>query len=356
MSSESGAQSRASFETKIFDSILDVVGNTPIVTLRKIPLNSKTRIYLKLESFNPSGSLKDRIYKKMISKAISSGRLKPGMEILEASTGNAGIACTYVGTLMGYRVTIIMPEGMSEERKELIRAYGGNILATPGAESDVDLCLAKIQELITRSPDKYWFPDQFGNSDNPLAHYEGTGPELWTQTGGSVDCFIAAQGSGGTLTGVGKYLRERKGKDVKLFAVEPSEAPILARSKWGTHKIEGIGDGFVPRNLDLALLDGVVTVSSDEAIEMTRRLLREEGIFCGISSGCNVAAALKIVAKHPELRAVVTMINDSGNRYLSTEVFGRKKKEVQIPDREHPIDKYTSSQLAKYQPKFEVID
>ena len=290
----------------------------------------------------------------MITKAVERGELKPGMEILEASTGNAGIACSFVGTTLGYKVTIVMPAGMSQERMKIIRAYGADIITTPGGESDVDLCLKKIEELRRASPGKYWEPGQFGNKDNVAAHYKTTGPEIWEQSGGRVDCFLASQGTGGTLTGVGRFLK-KKNRKVALFAVEPSEAPILARRKWGTHKIEGIGDGFVPRNLDLSHLSGVVTTSSTESIQMAKRLAKEEGIFCGISSGCNVIAAIKVARKHPEFKTIVTMINDTGQRYFSTELCG-EEKHVEVPEREHPLDDYTIGQLNKYQSKWEIIE
>ncbi|HUH82363.1 MAG TPA: cysteine synthase family protein [Nitrososphaerales archaeon] len=338
------------------NSILDVIGNTPTIRLSKIPAKEKIAadIFAKLEAFNPTESLKDRIYKEMILGAIERGDLRPGMEILEASTGNAGIACTFIGTRLGYRVTIVMPEGMSDERKKMIRAFGGELVLTPGAESDVDLCLERIDELMKKNRGKYWVPAQFSNPDNPLAHYKGTGPELWNQLEGRVDAFIASQGTGGVLTGVGRYLKE-KNRKVKLFAVEPSEAPILSHSKWGTHKIEGIGDGFVPKNLDLSQLDGVVTTTSEESIEMTKRLGLEEGIFCGISSGCNVAAAIKLSRNHPELRRIATIINDSGGRYLSTEVFGIKKAKT-VPRTTKPLDPYSKEQLARYQKGFEIVE
>jgi len=337
-------------------SILDVIGNTPTIRLTRIPGEEKIRadIFAKLEAFNPTESLKDRIYKEMILGAIKRGDLRPGMEILEASTGNAGIACTFIGTRMGYRVTIVMPEGMSDERKKMIRAFGGELILTPGAESDVDLCLDKIDELIKKNRGRYWVPSQFSNPDNPMAHYKSTGPELWSQLGGKVDAFVASQGTGGVLSGIGRYLRE-KNPDVRLYAVEPSEAPILSHSKWGTHKIEGIGDGFVPRNLDLSILTGVVTTSSEEAIEMTRRLTTEEGVFCGISSGCNVAAAVKLAKKHPELRRIATVINDSGGRYLSTEVFGIKKKQATTRTSKK-LDPYTVEQLRKHQKGFDIVE
>ena len=336
-------------------SIFDIIGNTPTVKLAKIPQAEglKSEILVKLEFLNPTESLKDRIYKAMILGAIGRGDLKPGMEILEGSTGNAGIACTFIGTRLGYKVTIVMPEGMSDERKKMIRAFGGDLILTPGGESDVDLCLDKIEELMKKNKGRYWFPNQFANPDNPAAHFQSTGPELWEQLGGRVDCFLASQGTGGVLSGIGRFLRKKNPK-VKLYAVEPSEAAILARGKWGTHKIEGIGDGFVPRNLDLSLLNGVVTVSSDEAIEMTRRLTKEEGIFCGISSGCNVAAAVKVAKKYPGIKRLATIVNDSGGRYLSTEVFGVKKKKA-VPRTQKNLDEYTVQQLAKYQKGFDII-
>ena len=336
-------------------NVLDLIGNTPIIKLNRIPREEgvKANVWGKLEYFNPTGSLKDRPYREMILNAIKRGELKPGMEILEASTGNAGIACTFIGTLLGYKVTIIMPEGMSEERKKIIRMFGGDIIFTPGAESDVDLCLDKIRELKEKNPGKYWIPGQYDNPDNVAAHYKTTGPEIWKQLKGRVDAFVATQGTGGTVSGVGRYLKRRR-KRIKIYAGEPTEAPLLSERRWGSHRIEGIGDGFVPRNLDLSILDGVITVSSDEAIEMTKRLIKEEGIFCGISSGANVVMAIKLAKKHPELRNIVTMINDNAYRYYSTAVFG-EEKEIEIPEREHPMDDYTRRQLDKYQPRWEII-
>jgi len=341
---------------KVADGVFQTIGRTPLVKLRRIPASEvvKANILVKLEYMNPTGSLKDRIYFEMITRAIERGDLRPEMEILEASTGNAGIACSFVGTTLGHKVTIVMPAGMSQERMKIIRAYGAEIITTPGAESDVDLCLKKIEELKQTSPGKYWEPGQFSNKDNVAAHYKTTGPEIWEQSGGKVDCFLASQGTGGTLTGVGKYLRKKK-KKVALFAVEPSEAPILAHRQWGTHKIEGIGDGFVPVNLDLSYLTGIITTGSDESIEMGRRLAREEGIFCGISSGCNVLAAIKVAKRHPGYKTIVTMVNDTGQRYFSTELCG-EKKHVEVPEREHPLDEYTTTQLDRYQSRWEIVE
>lgn len=341
---------------RVAEGVFQTIGRTPLVQLRSIPGSEgvKAKILVKLEYTNPTGSLKDRIYYEMITKAIRRRELRPGIEILEASTGNAGIACSFVGTTLGYKVTVVMPAGMSQERMKIIRAYGADLITTPGGESDVDLCLKKIEELKSADPGKYWEPGQFSNKDNVSAHYKTTGPEIWDQSGGKVDCFIASQGTGGTLTGVGKFLREKK-KKVALFAVEPSEAPILAHRKWGAHKIEGIGDGFVPRNLHLNHLTGIITTASDESIEMAKRLAREEGIFCGISSGCNVLASIKAAKRHPEYEMVVTMVNDTGQRYFSTELCG-EKKHVDVPEREHPLDEYTTEQLNKYQSRWEIIE
>ena len=337
------------------ENLFGCIGRTPLIELRKICRAEKisVKILAKLEYTNPTGSLKDRIYYEMITRAIERGDLKPGMEILEASTGNAGIACAFVATLLGYPATIVLPSGMSQERMKLIRAYGARIVNTPGAESDVDLSIKKIEELKRDNPGKYWEPAQFTNPDNINAHYETTGPEIWEQTKHRVDCFVASQGTGGTLTGVGKFLRKKNSK-ILLYAVEPAEAPILSKRRWGTHKIEGIGDGFVPRNLHLKLLNGVVTTTSEEALNMARRLSTTEGIFCGISSGCNVAAAVKIARKHPKLRTIVTMINDTGQRYFSTELCGEPKS-VEVPERDHPLDEYSLSELDKYQSSWEII-
>jgi cysteine synthase A len=338
---------------KCSKSILDTIGCTPLVRLRRVSREVRPEILVKLEYFSPSGSLKDRIYLNMIEKAERRGQLKPGMTILECSTGNAGIACSFVAAVKGYPCIIVMPEGMSEERKKIDLAYGAQIVYTPGGESDVDLALEKLEQIRRSDPEKYWVPSQFDNPDNIEAHYKTTGPEIWEQTGGRIDCYVATQGTGGQLTGIGRFLRKKNPK-VKLYAGEPAECPLLSRRQWGEHKIEGIGDGFVPRDLDLSLLDGVVTVKSDEAIAMAKRLAREEGIFCGISSGANVVAAIKVAKRHPKLKRIVTMICDSGQRYFSTELCG-EPKQIRSPEREHPMDDYTRGQLDKYQSRWEII-
>jgi len=339
---------------KIAQNILEAIGFTPLIKLNRVTKAIRADILVKLEWFSPTGSIKDRIYYRMITEAIKSQALRPGMEILETSTGNAGIACAFVGGLLGYPVTIILPDGMSIERTKIIEAYGAKIINTPGAESDVDLCLQKQEEIISKNPGKYWVPSQYTNEDNILAHYLTTGSEIWEQTGGKVDAFVATQGTGGTITGVGKYLRERNPK-VLIYAGEPTEAPMLARRKWGTHRIEGIGDGFVPRNLDLRLLNGIFLATSEEAIEMAKRLSLEEGLFCGISSGANVVGAIKLATQHPELEVIVTMINDTGQRYFSTPLCG-VEKHIEIPERGHPFDDYTIGELDKYQASWEIIE
>ena len=234
---------------RIAEDITEAAGLTPLLRLRKVAAGPQT-LCGKLEFMNPSSSLKDRILRRMVRSAEERGDLKPGMTILEASTGSTGIATSMIGAVCGYPVVVVMPEGMSEERKASMRAYGAELVLTPGAESDVDLCLEKVEELKRAEPERYWEPGQFSNRDNIAAHYETTGPEIWQQTGGRVDVFVASQGSGGTVSGVGKYLKEQN-PDAKIYAVEPAECPILSGGAWGPHAIEGIGDGFIPENLDL---------------------------------------------------------------------------------------------------------
>lgn len=339
---------------EVASNIFETIGRTPLVRLDKVTEGVKAQILGKMEYFSPTGSLKDRIYYRMITTAIERGELRPGMTIIECSTGNAGISCALVGGVLGYPVIIVMPSEMSEERKKIIRAYGAEIMETPGGETDVDLCTQKVAELKAKEPGKYWEPAQFSNPDNVMAHFTTTGPEIWEQTKGQLHVFVAAQRTGGTLTGVGRYLKEMN-PEVKLFGVEPAEAPMLSKGEWGTHSIEGIGNALVSRNMDLAILEGMVIVTSEEAIEMAKRLAVEEGIFCGISSGCNVAAALKLARRYPEAQVIVTMINDSGQRYFSTALCG-EAKEIEVPEREHPMDDYTKRELEKHQARLVVIE
>jgi len=341
-------------KSKPFDNILEAAGGTPLVRLNRVTKEVGATIYGKVEYFNPSGSLKDRILPYIFKQAIARGELKPGMTVIEGTTGNTGIATAMTGAVFGYPVIIVMPDGMSEERKKTIRAYGAEIVFTKGAESDVDLVLKKVEEIKASAPGKYFEVRQFSNPDNVMAHYLTTGPEIWEQTEGKVDILVASQGTGGTITGAGKYLKE-KNPNVKVLAVEPAECPLLSRGYWGSHRIEGIGDGFVPDNLHLDVLDGVITTTSEESIEMAKRLAREEGIFAGISSGCNVVAAIKAARRFPEARVIVTMINDNGLRYFSTALAG-EAKHVEIPEREHPSNPEEEAILREKRKHWVIID
>jgi cysteine synthase A len=335
------------------DSIAQAVGHTPLVRLNRITAGLATAIYVKVEWYGATGSLKDRIYLHMFERAEERGDLRPGMHVLECSTGNAGISCAWVAAVKGYPCTIVMPEGMSEERKKIMRVYGAELVFTPGGESDVDLSLTRLAELRAADPRRYWVPGQFDNPDNPAAHLGVTGPEIWEQMNGKIGAFVDSQGSGGLLTGVGRYLRQRD-PQVKLYAVEPAECALLSRRAWGPHGIEGIGDGFVPENLDVSLLTGVITTTTAESVDTARGLARQEGIFGGISSGCNVAAALKLARRHPELASIVTIVNDTGQRYFTTSLCG-EAKHVDVPERGHPLDARTVAQLDRYQAGWELI-
>ncbi len=328
---------------KVYGGIREAVGLTPMVELKRVTEGTGVRILVKMEYLNPSGSLKDRILFPMIEAAEAEGKLKPGMCLIEGTTGNTGISTAMVGAVKGYPVVIVMPDGMSEERKKTIKAYGAEIVYTEGGECDVDLVLEKVKQIKAQNPGVFWEVGQFSNLDNARAHYETTGPEIWEQTGGQVDLFVAAPGTGGTVTGTGRFLKERDSR-LRVLAVEPRECAVLSGGSPGSHIIEGIGDGFIPDILDLAVLDGVVQVSSGEALEMARRLAREEGIFAGISSGCNVAACLKAVPHFPDVSCVVTVINDNGLRYLSTEFTGNAPR-TPSPERNYPVDPDTPRRL-----------
>jgi cysteine synthase len=311
-------------------------------------------VYAKLEYYGPTGSVKDRIYRFMIARAERRGDLRPGMTILECTTGNAGIACAAVAAIEGYRCTVIMPEGMGEERKKLIEAYGAELILTPGGESDVDVALALMEEMRAAHPERYFVPAEFENPDNIEAHRTTTAPEIWAQMQGRVDAVVAAQGTGGWISGVGRFLKAR-GAAARVYAAEPAECALISARRWGPHGIAGIGDGIVPRNLDLAVIDGIVAVTTRDAQEMARRLAHDEGIFCGTSSGCNVVAALEIARAHPELRRIATVIADSGQRYFSSALFGGPAGDVDIPDREHDLDERTVAMLDRHAPRLEVL-
>jgi cysteine synthase len=332
------------------DSLLDAVGTTPLVRLARVA--PELELVAKVEYYGPTGSVKDRIYANMLGKAEADGRLRPGMTIIECTTGNAGIACSAVAAIKGYDCVIVMPEGMSPERKRMIEAYGARLELSPGAGSDIDLAIERMREIVAEDPDRYFFPGEFENPDNPAAQ-EASGEEIWEQTGGDVDAVVASQGTGGWITGVARALKRHR-LDVVAFAVEPAECPLISEQRWGPHGVPGIGDGIIPRNLDLSLMDGIVTVSTADSLAMAGRLAREEGILCGPSSGMNVIAARKVAAKHPELRRIVTVIADTGQRYLSGELFG-ERMEVEHPDRDHAPDPDIVAQVAAHRDRLEFL-
>ncbi len=290
------------------NNVLDLIGNTPLVRL------GKENIYAQAEFLNPGGSIKDRVALAMLEGAERDGRLKPESIICEPTSGNTGIGVALIGRLKGYRVKIVMPEGMSEERKKIIRALGAELILTPDEES-VQGAVRKVKEIAAEDP-RVFVPQQFENPDNPRCHYENTAHELWRQIRGEVDCFIAGVGSGGTLQGVGTFLKEHK-PNAKVVAVEPKNVSALLGHEPGLHQIQGIGDGFIPAVLDISLVDDVIEVSDEDAIETTRQLGRDLGLLVGISSGANVWAARELIARGFEGK-VVTVLADRAERYFST--------------------------------------
>ncbi len=294
----------------IVESILDAVGCTPLVRLSRL---SSGNVFAKAEFLNPGGSIKDRVAKHIIESALQEGRLRPGMTIIEATSGNTGIGLALVGRQRGYRVVCVMPENVSEERKKIIQAFGGEVLFVP-AEESLSGCLRKLQAMTQSEPERYFVANQFANPHNPEIHYRQTAPEIWNDMNGKIDFFVAGVGSGGTLQGIARFLKEKK-PAVKIVAVEPSNSAALLGREPGLHQIQGIGDGFVPDVLDVNMVDMVFTVSDDEAIETTRRLSQEEGLLVGTSSGANVFAALNIDNGR---NRVVTVLPDRAERYFST--------------------------------------
>ncbi|NLV16743.1 MAG: cysteine synthase A [Syntrophomonadaceae bacterium] len=327
----------------ILNNVLESVGLTPMIRLNKVVNQGGPEILVKMEFTNPSGSLKDRVVYRIVDEAEKQGLLKPGMILMEGTTGNTGIATCMVGAVKGYHVIIVMPEGMSEERKKTIQAYGAELILTPGAETDVDLVLEEVARQKAKFGDQVFEIGQFVRPENADSHYLNTGPEIWEQTSGQVDVFIMCQGTGGTVTGTARYLRE-KNPDIKILVSEPKESPILAEGKIGQHKVQGIADGLIPEILDLELIDGIIQIASDEALHMARKLARQEGIFCGISSGCNVAAAIKAAQLFPRARQIVTMVNDNGLRYLSTELCGPPQQRQGL-EREYAISSEDQARL-----------
>lgn len=331
-------------------SILDAVGRTPIVRLSRFAPD--VELFAKVEWYGPTGSVKDRIYARMLRAAEARGELRSGMTVIECTTGNAGIACSAAAAILGYACTIVMPGGMSPERKRMIQAYGAELVLTPGAGTDIDLALARMREIVAADPERYFFPGEFENPDNPEAQ-EASGEEIWEQMSGELDAVVASQGTGGWISGVARALK-RHSAELAAFAVEPAEAPLITEQRWGTHGVPGIGDGIIPRNLDFSVLDGIVAVSTDEALQTARVLASTEGLLCGPSSGINVAASIKVAAAHPELDRIVTVIPDTGQRYLSGELWGEAPV-VEEPTRDHALDPMVLAELEAHRARLEFL-
>ncbi|HBN6204666.1 TPA: cysteine synthase A [Vibrio parahaemolyticus] len=310
--------------SKIYEDNSLTIGNTPLVRLNKV---SKGNVLAKIEARNPSFSVKCRIGANMIWEAEKAGTLKPGVELVEPTSGNTGIALAFVAAARGYKLTLTMPESMSLERRKLLKALGAHLELTEAAKG-MKGAIAKAEEIVASNPEKYLLLQQFNNPANPQIHEKTTGPEIWDATDGEIDVLVAGVGTGGTITGTSRYIKDEKGKAITSVAVEPAESPVIAQALAGEeiqpapHKIQGIGAGFIPGNLDLDIIDRVEPVTSEEAIEMARRLMEEEGILAGISSGAAVVAANRI-AELPEFegKTIVTILPSSGERYLSTALF-----------------------------------
>ncbi len=306
----------------IYTSADQMIGNTPLLELRHIQeqLGLKAHILAKLEYFNPAGSVKDRIAKAMIDEAEASGKLKKSSVIIEPTSGNTGIGLASVAAARGYRIIITMPETMSIERRQLMKAYGAELVLTEGAKG-MKGAIAKAEELANTIPNSF-IPGQFVNPANPKAHYEHTGPEIWQDMDGKLDIFVAGVGTGGTVMGVGRYLKE-KNPAIKIAAVEPKDSPVLSEGRSGSHKIQGIGAGFVPKVLDTTIYDEIITVSNEDAFAAGKLAGHSEGILVGISSGAALHAAIKLAKRmENEGKNIVVLFPDTGDRYLSTPLFG----------------------------------
>ena len=306
---------------KIYQNTTELIGSTPLVELAKFEkkYGLKARLIVKLEYFNPAGSVKDRIAKSMIEDAENSGKLKPGATIVEPTSGNTGIGLAAVAAAKGYKLILTMPETMSVERRNILKAYGAELVLTEGTKG-MKGAIEKAQQIVAETPGAF-LPGQFDNPANPKIHYETTGPEVWEDTDGAVDVFLAGVGTGGTLTGVGKYLKEKK-PEVKIIAVEPETSPVLSEGKAGAHKIQGIGAGFVPSVLDTNIYDEIIRVNNDVPFETARELAQLEGIQVGISSGAALYAALQVAARpESEGKTIVALLPDSGDRYYSTAIY-----------------------------------
>ena len=304
---------------KVYDNVAATTFNTPLVRLNRVIPDGQATVLAKCEFFNPLASVKDRIGRAMIEAAEAAGTIDEDTHIIEPTSGNTGIALAFVCAAKGYKLTLTMPESMSKERRALLRAMGADLVLTPAAEG-MKGAIGKAAELIATTENS-WMPQQFENPANPQIHENTTGPEIWADTGGSVDILISGVGTGGTITGVSRFIKPKKG-DFKAIAVEPTESPVISGGSPGPHKIQGIGAGFIPKNLDTSVVDGTEQVSSDQAFEWARRMAREEGILCGISSGAAACAAARVAADPAnEGKTIVVILPSFGERYLSTPLF-----------------------------------
>ena len=310
---------------RIYRDVTETFGDTPLIELRRVAAGLPARLVVKHEGYNPFNSVKDRIGAAMLDDAIASGRLRPGTIIVEPTSGNTGIGLAYAAAARGFRCIFTMPDTMTVERRNLLRALGARVVLTEGAKG-MKGAIARADEILARLGDRGWMPRQFDNPANPDVHYRTTGPEIWEDTDGAVDIFVSGVGTGGTITGAGRYLKERK-PGLRVVAVEPAESPVISGGEPGPHKQAGIGAGFIPGNLDRGVYDEVVRVTNDDAIATARRLAREEAIFAGISSGSITWAALQVAARpENEGKLVVSIICDFGERYLSNPVY------AELPD------------------------